>query len=56
MGRDARLAAEWYGKAYQGLPGMAEAGHPAAQFRVGDMYLMGLGLPKDEKKAAALFR
>lgn len=44
------LAAEWYGKAYQGLPGMAEAGHPAAQFRVGNMYLMGSGLPKDEKK------
>lgn len=50
VGRDARLAAEWYGKAYLGLPGMAEAGHPAAQFRVGNMYLMGLGLPKDEKK------
>ncbi len=50
VGRDARLAAEWYGKAYQGLPGMAEAGHPAAQFRVGNMYLMGLGLPKGEKK------
>lgn len=50
VGRDARLAAEWYGKAYLGLPGMAEAGHPAAQFRVGNMYLMGLGLPKDEKR------
>ncbi len=50
------LAAEWYGKAYQGLPGMAEAGHPAAQFRVGNMYLMGLGLPKDEKKGLAWIR
>lgn len=56
MGRDARLAAEWYGKAYLGLPGMAEAGHPAAQFRVGNMYLMGLGLPKDEKKGLAWIR
>lgn len=50
------LAAEWYGKAYQGLPGMAEAGHPAAQFRVGNMYLMGLGLPKGEKKGLAWIR
>lgn len=56
VGRDARLAAEWYGKAYLGLPGMAEAGHPAAQFRVGNMYLMGLGLPKDEKKGLAWIR
>ena len=50
------MAAEWYGKAYLGLPGMAEAGHPAAQFRVGNMYLMGLGLPKGEKKGLAWIR
>ena len=45
-----------YATALKALQPLAEAGDPAAQYRLGEMYLMGQGIKKDDAWAITWLR